>query len=77
MIPLVMKRTVGLHPIFVIFAMLAGAQIAGFIGVILAVPTAVIIQEIIEDRAAKKRDKQKLNSKCLKKVLYYHSRLLC
>ncbi|MEK7657806.1 MAG: AI-2E family transporter [Patescibacteria group bacterium] len=55
LIPLVMKRTVGLHPIFVIFAMLAGAQIAGFIGVILAVPTAVIIQEIIEDRAAKKK----------------------
>lgn len=55
LIPLVMKRTIGLHPIFVIFAMLAGVQIAGFIGVILAVPTAVIIQEIIEDRAAKKK----------------------
>ncbi len=55
-VPLVMKRATGLHQIVVIFAMLAGVQIAGFVGIILAVPTAVIIQEIIEDKAAKKRD---------------------
>ncbi len=55
LVPLVMKRATGLHQIVVIFAMLAGVQIAGFVGLILAVPTAVIIQEIIEDKAAKKR----------------------
>lgn len=53
--PLIMRRATGLHQIVVIFAMLAGAQIAGFIGVILAVPTAVIVQEIIEDMASKRK----------------------
>lgn len=48
--PLVMKKIIGIHPVIVVFAMLAGAQIAGFVGIILAVPTAVIIGEIIEGR---------------------------
>lgn len=54
LIPLVMGRTIGLHPVVIAISLLAGAQLAGFIGIILAVPTAVIIQEIIEDREARK-----------------------
>lgn len=53
-IPAVMRKAVGLHPLVVVISMLAGFQIAGFLGLILAVPTAVVIQEIIENRAAKK-----------------------
>ncbi|MEK9154450.1 MAG: AI-2E family transporter [Patescibacteria group bacterium] len=56
LVPFVMRRTVGLHPVVVVISLLAGAKIAGFAGLLLAVPTAVVIQEIIEDWAARKND---------------------
>ena len=61
LIPLVMRKTVGLHPVVAVIALLAGAQIAGFVGIILAVPTAVVIQEIIESRAARKNQMGRFN----------------
>ena len=61
LIPLVMRKTVGLHPVVAVIALLAGAQIAGFVGIILAVPTAVVIQEIIESRAARKNQVGRFN----------------
>lgn len=57
LVPLVMRTRVGLHPVTVVVALLAGAQIAGFIGVILAVPAAVVLQEFIEDWSVRKRAK--------------------
>ena len=42
-------QTIGLHPVVAVISLLAGSQIAGFVGIILAVPIAVVIQEIIED----------------------------
>ncbi len=54
LVPLVMKRAVGISPVVVVFALLAGAQIAGLIGAILAVPIAVVFQEIIFDWERKK-----------------------
>ena len=47
--PLVVTRVVGVPPILVILALLAGWQLAGFLGVILSVPVAAIIQEISQD----------------------------
>lgn len=38
--PRLMHRTVRLHPFVVIFAVLAGAEIAGFLGVFLSIPLA-------------------------------------
>ena len=61
LIPLVMRKTVGLHPVVAVIALLAGAQIAGFVGIILAVPTAVIIQEVIENRVARKNQMGRFN----------------
>lgn len=61
LIPIVMKKTVGLHPVVAIIAILAGTQIAGFVGIILAVPTAVVIQEIIESRVARKNQVGRFN----------------
>lgn len=55
LVPMVMRKTIGLHPVIVVISLLAGSQIAGFVGLILAVPTAVIIQELIEDWAVRKR----------------------
>lgn len=53
-IPIVMGRVVGISPVVIVISLLAGSQIAGFVGLVLAVPTAVIFQEIIEDRDRKK-----------------------
>lgn len=53
-IPIVMGRAVGISPVVIVISLLAGSQIAGFVGLVLAVPTAVVFQEIIEDRDRKK-----------------------
>ncbi len=44
--PTVMNRAVHLHPALVIFAFLAGHEIAGIWGLILAVPTVSIVKEL-------------------------------
>jgi len=44
--PLIIGRTMSVNPIIVIVALVGGAEVAGFLGVVLAVPIAVIIQEI-------------------------------
>lgn len=47
--PLVVKRVVGVPPLLVILALIAGAQLAGFLGVLLSVPIAAALQEFISD----------------------------
>ncbi len=47
--PNVVTRIVGVPPLLVILALIAGGQLAGFLGVILAVPIAAIIQELAKD----------------------------
>lgn len=44
--PLIVGRTMSVNPIIVMVALVGGAEVAGFLGVVLAVPIAVIIQEI-------------------------------
>lgn len=42
--PRVMSHTTGLHPILIIAAVIAGGKVAGFLGILLAIPvTAVIV----------------------------------
>jgi len=41
--PVLVGDRIGLHPVAVIFALLAGGQIAGFIGVVVALPVAAVI----------------------------------
>lgn len=41
--PRLVGGRVGLHPVWVIFALLAGASLFGFVGVLLAVPVAAIV----------------------------------
>lgn len=41
--PLLVGDAIGLHPVWVIFAVLAGGQLFGFIGVLLALPAAAAI----------------------------------
>lgn len=47
--PLVVKKIVGVAPILVIIALIAGGQLAGFLGVLLSVPIAATIQEFVKD----------------------------
>ena len=43
--PLVVTKVVGVPPILVILALVVGAQLAGFLGIVLAVPVAAALQE--------------------------------
>ena len=47
--PLVVKKVVGVPPLLVILALIIGAQVAGFLGIILSVPIAAAIQEFVHD----------------------------
>ena len=47
--PLVVQKVVGVAPILVIIALIAGGQLAGFMGVLLSVPVAAVIQELVHD----------------------------
>ena len=55
LVPKVMEKSVGLHPIIIIIAILVGYQFAGIIGVILSVPVATIASIILEDLYGKHR----------------------
>lgn len=55
LIPLVMKKAVGLNPIFVLTLLLAGAELGGVVWIFLAVPVGVLLEEIVKDMIEKKR----------------------
>ena len=42
LVPYLVGDRVGLHPVIVIFALLAGGRLFGFVGVLLAVPTSAV-----------------------------------
>jgi len=50
--PLVVTRVVGVPPLLVILALIIGAELAGFLGVILSVPVAATLQEFVSDLEA-------------------------
>ena len=45
--PVLVGDRIGLHPVAVIFALMAGGQLAGFVGVLLALPVAAVIMVFI------------------------------
>ena len=45
--PLLVGDKIGLHPVAVIFSVLAGGQLFGFVGVLLALPVAAVIAVIL------------------------------
>lgn len=59
-IPLVIGRIVRLHPVVVIFALLAGGSVLGLLGVILAVPAAATIRLVLVYVMARLRDEDPL-----------------
>lgn len=59
--PLVVKKVIGISPLVVILSLLIGFQLAGFWGVILAIPVAVVLLEFTDD-LEKKKILNKLNA---------------
>jgi predicted PurR-regulated permease PerM len=47
--PLVVKKVIGIPPLLVIIALIAGGELAGFLGVVLSVPIAAAAQEFFAD----------------------------
>lgn len=55
LVPIFMKRVVDIHPVVALFSLLAGFQLLGVPGMIVAVPVAVVVQDVIEARMEQKR----------------------
>lgn len=53
--PLVVKKIVGVPPILVILALVVGAKLAGFLGIVLSVPIAATLMEYFTDREKRKQ----------------------
>ena len=47
--PLVVNKVVGIPPLLVILALIVGADLAGFLGVVLAIPVAAALRELVTD----------------------------
>ena len=47
--PIVVKKVVGVPPLLVILALIVGARLAGFLGVLLSAPIAAALQEFVAD----------------------------
>ena len=53
--PVVIRKIIGVPPILSILAMIIGGTLAGLWGILLAVPVAAVLIEILDDMAAKKQ----------------------
>lgn len=53
--PLIVKKIVGIPPLLVIVALIAGYTLAGFLGAMLSVPVAAVLLEFITDFDKRKR----------------------
>lgn len=48
--PLIIKRVTGVPSLIVLLAVIIGAQLAGLLGVILAIPVSVVVLEVVTDK---------------------------
>jgi predicted PurR-regulated permease PerM len=55
--PIVVKKIIGVPPLLVIIALVAGAELAGFVGAILAVPLSVALMELLDDVDKRKHNR--------------------
>ncbi len=49
LIPLIMKKSVGINPALVIISILIGAKLAGIIGIVFAIPVMVLVEEVMRE----------------------------
>jgi predicted PurR-regulated permease PerM len=50
LVPLLMRKTIDMHPVIVIIALLVGIEVGGLMGALVAVPAAAVIQEVLAER---------------------------
>jgi len=53
LVPLVMRSTIGISPLLVLFSLLIGAQVGGLIGALLAVPLAASVEIVLQHLQAR------------------------
>lgn len=54
LVPVIMSKAIGTDPVVILIAMLAGGEIAGIVGVLVAVPVSIIFEEVIDEWSARK-----------------------
>ena len=59
LVPLLVKKLVGLNPVAIIIAILVGAKLGGVLGMLLAVPLAAVVDEFFDDLAKRKASSAK------------------
>lgn len=47
LVPLILKKSVGLSPIVTIFSLMVGGRLAGIVGAVLAVPVVLVLQVVL------------------------------
>ncbi len=60
--PLVVNKVVGIPPLLVILALIVGGELAGFLGIVLAIPFAAALREFLNDFDKGKRAAQQIVS---------------
>lgn len=55
--PLVVKKVIGMPPIISIMALVIGGQLAGFLGILISVPVAAVVMELLSDLEERKSAK--------------------
>jgi predicted PurR-regulated permease PerM len=50
LVPLLMRKTIDMHPVVVIVALLIGIELGGLLGALVAVPLAAVVQEVLAER---------------------------
>lgn len=53
--PLVVRKVIGIPPVLVILAMVVGAKMAGFLGILLSVPLTAVLMEFLNDVARERK----------------------
>ncbi len=60
LVPLIVGKTVGIDPVLVVIAILAGSSLDGLVGALIAVPVAIVLEEVIDDWSVKKNTLQEV-----------------
>ncbi len=60
LVPILMNRAISLHPVIVLFAILVGFEAAGLLGIIISVPVAALLEEILGEWSSRKSSASEL-----------------
>lgn len=55
LVPKIMQRRLCLHPVIIILAIVIGGELAGVLGIIIALPLVIVIQEFLKDWGSKRK----------------------